>query len=101
MYDYGEGVPEDDKEAVKWHILAAEQGDARAEGRLGVMYDDGGGVPENDVYAYMWWDIASSLENGYAKTNKDIIAREMTSSQKRRSTGTPAKVSQLNYQDCK
>ena len=28
MYDSGEGVPEDDKEAVKWYRLAAEQGNA-------------------------------------------------------------------------
>lgn len=26
MYDFGFGVPEDDKEAVKWYRLAAEQG---------------------------------------------------------------------------
>ena len=28
MYDNGEGVPEDDGEAVKWYRKAAEQGDA-------------------------------------------------------------------------
>ena len=28
MYDNGEGVPQDYKEAVKWYRLAAEQGDA-------------------------------------------------------------------------
>ena len=28
MYDNGEGVPEDDKQAVKWYRLAAEQGQA-------------------------------------------------------------------------
>jgi len=27
-YGYGEGVPEDDEEAVKWYRKAAEQGDA-------------------------------------------------------------------------
>ena len=28
MFDYGEGVAEDDAEAVKWYRLAADQGDA-------------------------------------------------------------------------
>ena len=31
MYDKGQGVPEDDKAAVKWYRLAAEQGDANAQ----------------------------------------------------------------------
>jgi TPR repeat protein len=30
MYANGKGVPEDDKEAVKWYRLAAEQGYADA-----------------------------------------------------------------------
>ena len=39
MYANGEGVPEDDAEAVKWYRLAADQGDAYAQFNLGVMYD--------------------------------------------------------------
>jgi hypothetical protein len=31
MYDNGEGVPEDDAEAVKWYRRAAEQGFAEAQ----------------------------------------------------------------------
>ena len=44
MYDAGEGVPQDDKEAVKWWRLAAEQGVAHAQANLGNMYELGGGV---------------------------------------------------------
>ena len=36
MYDLGEGVPEDDREAVKWYRLAAEQGIAGSQFKLGV-----------------------------------------------------------------
>ena len=32
-YANGQGVPQDDKTAVKWYRLAAEQGDARAQSR--------------------------------------------------------------------
>ena len=35
-YDTGEGVPQDAAEAVRWYRLAAEQGDARAQNKLGV-----------------------------------------------------------------
>jgi len=38
MYRNGKGVPEDDKEAVKWFQLAAEQGNAIAQYNLGVAY---------------------------------------------------------------
>ena len=31
MYSKGQGVPQDDAEAVKWYRLAAEQGYARAQ----------------------------------------------------------------------
>ena len=34
----GEGVPQDNGEAVRWYRLAADQGHARAQARLGFMY---------------------------------------------------------------
>ena len=35
MYDNGEGVPEDDAEAVRWYRLAAEQGHACSQHQAG------------------------------------------------------------------
>ena len=37
MYRTGEGVPQDDAEAVKWFRLAAEQGDAEAQSNLAAL----------------------------------------------------------------
>ena len=37
MYHQGQGVPQDDKTAVKWYKLAAEQGDAGAQTSLKIM----------------------------------------------------------------
>ena len=54
MYAFGEGVPKNDKIAVKWLTKAAEQGLARAQYSLGNMYDKGKGVPENDKIAVKW-----------------------------------------------
>ncbi len=37
MYRKGQGVSQDDKQAVKWYRKAAEQGFAAAQGNLGVI----------------------------------------------------------------
>ena len=34
----GQGVPQDDAEAIKWYRMAAEQGDAGAQFNLGIRY---------------------------------------------------------------
>ena len=59
MYDNGEGVPENDKTAVKWLTKAAEQGYVDAQYNLGLMYDNGEGVPENDKTAVKWYTLAA------------------------------------------
>ena len=41
MYDNGQGVIQDYKEAVKWYRLAADQGDAAAQFNLGYMFYEG------------------------------------------------------------
>ena len=47
MYDEGQGVLQDYKEAVKWYRLAAEQGYSKAQYNLGLMYYKGLGVPQD------------------------------------------------------
>jgi hypothetical protein len=49
MYSNGEGVPEDDAEAVKWVRKAADQGLAKAQHSLGAMYSDGEGVLKDEA----------------------------------------------------
>ncbi|MBL0641313.1 sel1 repeat family protein, partial [Aeromonas veronii] len=39
MYDQGQGVPQDDGQAMAWYRLAAEQGHVGAQFNLGWMYD--------------------------------------------------------------
>jgi uncharacterized protein len=80
-YDFGEGVPEDDAEAVKWYRKAAEQGDAKAQFNLGFRYANGEGVPEDDVTAYMWVNLASAQGNEESKRLKDLITTRMTREQ--------------------
>ena len=81
MYDNGEGVLEDDKEAVKWYRKAADQGYAMAQSNLGSMYVNGEGVLEDSVAAYAWWSIASTTGNSTARSNKGKLAKQMTREQ--------------------
>ena len=67
MYADGEGVPEDDTEAVRWYRLAAEQGDAGGQHNLGLMYADGEGVPEDDTEAIRWFRLAAEQGLSYAQ----------------------------------
>ena len=65
MYDRGEGVPQNDTEAVKWYRRAAEQGHDMAQFSLGVMYEEGEGVPQSDAEAVRWFRKAA--EQGYTE----------------------------------
>ena len=66
MYENGQGVPQDDKQAVYWFRKAAEQGNAKAQYNLGVMYAKGQGVLQDNKKAYMWFNLARY--NGYKDT---------------------------------
>ena len=81
MYANGQGVPEDDKEAVSWYRKAAEQGDANAQGNLGFMYANGHGVPQDYVMAHMWSNLAAAQGNENGRKNRDLSAGRMTPSQ--------------------
>ena len=46
-YYYGNGIDENETEAVKWYQKAAEQGDTDAQFALGKCYFYGNGIEEN------------------------------------------------------
>ena len=79
MYDTGDVVVQDYKEAVKWYRLAAEQGYLIAQYNLGVMYYNGQGVVQDYIIAHMWFCIAAA--NGYenAFESRDLTAKKMSS----------------------
>ena len=95
IYSRGEGVPEDDDEAVRWYRKAAEQGDAAAQTKLGTMYIIGKGVPEDTaeavhwyrkaaeqgdagIQAYVWFSIAAARGVENAKNANEMLTGEMT-----------------------
>ena len=63
-YVNGEGVPQDDAEAVRWFRLAAERGHPPAQFLLGLKYSSGEGIPKDDAEAVRWYRLAA--EQGLA-----------------------------------
>jgi hypothetical protein len=85
IYDRGEGVAKDYKEAVRWFQLSAAQGYAPAQHNLGVMYAMGQYVPQDDIQAYMWLSLAALglTDQDYEVfvATREAVAKEMTSEQ--------------------
>lgn len=63
MFEKGQGIPQDDKEAATWYMKAAYQGFMHAQYNLGVMYENGRGVPRDYKEAVRWHRHAA--EQGY------------------------------------
>jgi TPR repeat protein len=67
MYHYGQGVPQDYAETLRWCQKAADQGLAKAEYGVGYIYQHGQGVPQNDAEAARWYRMAADQGNGHAQ----------------------------------
>lgn len=59
MYAQGQGVVQDDEEAVKWYKLAGAQGQVSALHNLCVMYANGRGVVQDYAVAGKWFKLAA------------------------------------------
>ena len=73
MYANGEGVPENDAEAVRWYRLAAEQGHATAQSNLGVMHAKGEGVLKDNAEAVRWYRLAAEQGVASAQFNLGVM----------------------------
>ena len=73
MYQNGQGVPQDDAEALKWYRLAAEQGNAFAQFNLAVMYFQGRGVPQDDLEAAKWFCLSAKKGIADAQYNLAVM----------------------------
>ena len=81
MHGNGEGVAQDDAEAVEWYRRAAEQGLVVAQHNLGLMYAKGEGVLQDYVQAHKWFNLAAIRGSDEARDNRDFVAEEMTRDQ--------------------
>ncbi len=80
-YHDGEGVVQNDTQAMLWFQLAAEQGNVAAQSALGSYYWAGRGVPEDLSKAYMWSEIALAGGDQNSKARLEGLASRMTRSQ--------------------
>jgi uncharacterized protein len=64
MFGHGQGLQQDDVEALRWYRKAAEQGDAGAQSNLGLLYVQGRGTPQDFGEAVKWF--RKSADQGLA-----------------------------------
>lgn len=64
-------------------LAAAQQGDARAQGKLGALYMYGVGVEKNYIEAYAWLDLAAAQGDTAAAKFRDAVATQLTTAQMR------------------
>ena len=100
MYELGNGVPENDAEAVKWYRKAADQGLARGQYNLGVMYYNGDGVQENNVRAYVWLSMSKTQGDEDAKKAVEIVKNKMTKQQIAQAQALASQCYESDYKDC-
>ena len=77
----GYGVPKDNQQAVRWFRLAADQGDALAQIKLGSMYELGNGVTQDFVQAHKWYNLGAANGEKEAAEIRDALAKRMTLAQ--------------------
>lgn len=60
MYDYGQGVDKDPKQALDWYIKAANQGQTAVQYQVGSKYFRGDGTAQDYAEAAKWWEMAAA-----------------------------------------
>lgn len=85
MYDHGEGVVQNEREAAMWYRKSAAQNFAIAQRNLGIMYALGRGVEKNESEALRWF--AAAVQHGLASAMVNEAALYMQASQMPRDYG--------------
>jgi len=67
MYETGNGVKKNLKEAFKWYKKSAEQGFSKGQYNVGLMYHAGRGVSQNFEAAAKWYRLAAAQGDVDAK----------------------------------
>ena len=81
VYEKGEEVPRNYKEALAWYRKAADQGYGPAQNSLGSMYMLGKGVATDPVEAYVWLSLAASNNVAWGQQALDYLVDTLTPAQ--------------------
>jgi len=63
LYRDGQGVDQDDTQAVRWLKLAAAQGHTEAQYELGMLLENGRGVEQREATAAVQWFSKAAASN--------------------------------------
>jgi len=80
-YHNGEGVPQDDVEAMRWFERAADQGYVDAQATTGAYYWAGRGVPKDLNKAYFWSALALNQGDSSMESRLQGLELQMTRAQ--------------------
>ncbi len=72
---HGMGVPQSDKDAARWYLLAAKQGNAGAQTTVGMMYLSGQGVQKDEAQAKSWLRKAAEQGDSTAKRQLESMKK--------------------------
>ena len=100
MYEYGRGVVQDSKEALRWYIQAAELGDVLAQYEVGRHHQMGQGVMPDPIRALMWYMLAANGGNTYAANIRDAVAERMRPDQIAEAQFMARNCKAMNYKGC-
>jgi TPR repeat protein len=67
--------------ALFWFQKAAEQRNALAFAKMGMMYERGRAVPQSLIEAHMWYNLSVAYGEKRAAESRDAVATRMTRSQ--------------------
>ena len=67
MYEKGQGVTQDYKQAVDWYLRGAEQENPEAQYSLGTLYHYGSGVNQDYQAALLWYRKSAQQGNDKAQ----------------------------------
>ena len=73
MYDNGQGVTQDYKQAAYWYEKAATQGLAKAQYNLGYLYANGQGVTQDYKQAVNWYEKSATQGVADAQDNLGLM----------------------------
>jgi TPR repeat protein len=73
LYERGDGVAQDYKEAMRLYLLSAAQGNAVAQFRIGYLYEKDWGVPQDDAQAMRWYKKAAAQGNQPANSRLTVL----------------------------
>ncbi|MEP6959247.1 MAG: SEL1-like repeat protein [Nitrospirota bacterium] len=101
VYDRG-----DYTRAARLLRLLAEQGDAQAQSKLGLMYARGQGVPQDFIRAYMWYTFAAAAVSvderkaAMKKRRRDDMALRMTAAQIEKAQEMARRCQATKFKEC-